>query len=264
MKNLRGIFVLAVAVLTFGITFRSAGQTSLQTPADSSASILAIESATTGTRVIIDSTEVGTTPLRPFPVGPGKHLLRFVDQDSTSWYHPVIEESLEVTAHAFIHRTVRFPRLLHITTEPYGASVRSRDSIMGTTPLSIEREMAGEAVELEHDGFAPLTAPVPTESNELHAVLSPLFPAIPGSSPYLSQEESKNSMPLLVVGSATVITGAVAAYFKIKSDSFYGDYRQNGDVGTLDTVHRYDLISGISFAASQVGLMALTYLLFRH
>jgi hypothetical protein len=226
--------------------------------------MLTVESTTTGTRVLIDSMEVGTTPLRPFPISPGRHVLRFVDRDSPSWFHPAIEESLEATAHESIHRTVRFPRLLHITTDPYGASVRSRDSILGTTPLYVKGEMVGEIVEISRDGFTPLALPVPSGSSEVHAVLSPLIPSIAGSSPYLSQEESGNSVPVIIVGTATVITGALAAYFKIKSDSYYGDYRQNGDTGTLDTVHRYDRISGISFAASQIGLMALSYLLFRH
>ncbi|HUL45170.1 MAG TPA: hypothetical protein VLY03_12530 [Bacteroidota bacterium] len=260
MKKSEAILVFVLSALILGPNARS--QTS-SPPTDTSKSILIVESTLPAIVVIIDSTEVGATPLKPIAVDPGNHILRFVSRDSTSWFHPATEESLVIAPHAYLHRTVRFHRVLHITTDPYGAAVQSHDSLLGTTPLYIEDDRIGPTVELSRDGFAPVTVPVPEDSREIHAVLSPLIPPAELHSLYLTEDASGASLPVLLTGGATVLTGAVAAYFKIKSDSYYSDYRLSGDQGTLQTVHRYDLISGISFAATQAGLMALTYLLFK-
>ena len=94
-------------------------------------------------------------------------------------------------------------------------------------------------------------------------MLAPISPgAAPPRSPFLSYEQSKNSLPIIAAAGATVIAGAAAAWTKIRADDLYNEYQQTGSQTALDNVRRLDLASGVSLVASQAGLLLLGYLLF--
>lgn len=56
-----------------------------------------------------------------------------------------------------------------------------------------------------------------------------------------------------------VVLGGVSAYFKLKADDYYDDYRRTGDESLLDKTDAYDTISGISFGLLQVNFGFLIY-----
>ena len=75
----------------------------------------------------------------------------------------------------------------------------------------------------------------------------------------LAKEQSISNFPVYASTASAVVTGVVAAYFKIRADNSYADFRQNGDPGLLDQVHNLDRASGIALAACQASLLFLTY-----
>jgi hypothetical protein len=67
----------------------------------------------------------------------------------------------------------------------------------------------------------------------------------------------QNLFKILVGG--IVALGGVSAYYKIKADDNFDNYESTGDKYYLDQTHKYDLISGITFGALQVGFGFLIY-----
>ncbi len=225
-------------------------------------SSLTVECSIPGVRVFLDSAMIGIAPLTDSLVERGSHVLRFVHPEGNNWLHPAMAETLSFEASSNMTRTCRFPAIYHITSEPSGARVLVGDSLLGATPLYTEIPAGTGVVRLSREGF--VEAQVPLSSPELFAPLSPLPGTIPPRSPFLSYEQSKNSTPLVLAAGATVLTGAAAAYWKIRADGVYNDYQQSGDARLLDDVRRFDAYSGISLAASQISLLILSYLLFSH
>ena len=57
--------------------------------------------------------------------------------------------------------------------------------------------------------------------------------------------------------------GATTAYFKIKADKRFNDYKKTNNSSLLDDTNKYDAISGISFALMQINLGVLVYYFLR-
>jgi hypothetical protein len=209
--------------------------------------------------VFCDTTLLGVVPVLRAPVGQGIHILHYLHPQGEQWIHPALTETLLVEGSVMLARTARFPDISHITSDPYGAEVRFRDSLLGTTPLFVSLDTLAGMVTITRAGYEAATLPA---AREIHAILAPL-PGGPASrSVYLSTEQSKSYAPVVAAAGATVLSGAVAAYFKIRADRSYDEYRSTGSSEALDEVHRDDLISGASLAASQLSLLLLGYLLF--
>ncbi|MBI3194510.1 MAG: PEGA domain-containing protein, partial [Ignavibacteriae bacterium] len=70
-----------------------------------------------------------------------------------------------------------------------------------------------------------------------------------------------NIVPLYLTSSAAVVSGAVAAYFKIQADNLYDEFERTGDQSALDNVKTYDTVSGIALGVCEINLGLLTYFL---
>ena len=223
---------------------------------------LNVYSSLPGVRVFVDTLAVGPVPLESCAIDTGKHILHFIHPDGNRWLYPAITETIVVHPMEHIERTVHFSELYLLASEPYGATVQWNDSILGQTPLRISLPSSPSVITMIKEGFQKETIPLSSDMHEVHAVLQPL-PGATGSSSslYLGREQSKSSLPLYLTTGATVLAGATAAYFKIKADNSYHDYLKNGDQSSLDRVHTFDTISGVSLVVGEVNLLMLTYFL---
>ncbi len=230
--------------------------------ADSAMATLTLSSNPQGAKVYIDSLFVGRTPLDSQRIAPGKHVLRCVHPNSPSWAAPMITETLAVSASGHLGRTLTFPTLYVVKSYPYGAIVRYRDSILGTTPYMLSANSGKDFVTLSKEGYEDVILPLTPPGGEIFAQLRSLLKNPAGESSFIvSGEQSKNLFPVYLASGTTVLAGVAAAYFKIKADGRYNDYRLSGDTGTLDEVHRLDRFSGIALVTSELSLIALSYLL---
>ena len=216
-----------------------------------------------GVEIFIDTVSLGVTPLPTTTIDTGRHIFRFIHPQTRSWLYPAMIETVVVQPSEHLERTIIFPTMYHITSEPYGAEVFVTDRLVGHTPYFLAATSTKEIIRIRKEGYEDVTIPLSPAETEVHALLRALSPTNPDQiSPYLSNERSKNTFPIYLTTSATVVTGVAAAYFKIKADKYYNDYRKTGDLRTLDKVHRLDTISGVSLVASELSLFMLTYLLF--
>jgi len=223
---------------------------------------LSIRTSLEGVRVYVDTLAMGTAPLESVSIDTGQHILHYVHPDGNRWLYPAVTETLFVHPSEHIERTASFQKLYSVTSEPYGATIQWNDSILGQTPLRIPLPSSNSMITITKDGFHAETIPLVSDVHEVHVALHPLEGEMgPSASLYLSHEQSKSSMPLYLATGATVLTGAAAAYFKIKADNSYRDYLRNGGQPSLDQVHKFDTLSGVSLAICEVNLLVLTYFL---
>jgi hypothetical protein len=223
---------------------------------------VSVKSNVAGAKVFIDSLFFGTAPLDSVKIIKGNHILWVVHPDERSWYHTTIVDTLYVSNIEHIERLINFPSIYHITSEPYGATVYCNDSVIGITPFILSTISDQQSIKLSKDGFEDVSIPLNLTTGKIHAVLQPLHGRqTEPSTLYLSGEPLKSSLPLYITTTATVVTGISTAFFKIKADNLYAEYKRVGDHTTLDRVQTYDTISGITLAACELNILILTYLL---
>ena len=228
----------------------------------SESSMLTIRSNAPGTRIFIDDRFVGISPLSGIPITKGEHKLRYLHPDSLRWPLPVIVESLVISADSSIERTVNFPSMVYFTTEPYGASIRLNDSVIGTTPLYYSANLSGQVVTFAKGGYEDASMVVSADGGEVYSRLRAIDGNMRNESALMvSGERSKNLTPIFIASYGTILAGGMAAYFKIQADQRYNEYLSGGDPATLDHVHQLDRFSAIALVTSQLSFIALSYLL---
>ncbi|MBI1804195.1 MAG: PEGA domain-containing protein [Ignavibacteriae bacterium] len=264
MRQSVRILVLMVVLSAISLAGRSEPDSTMMngdSSAQSEHATLSVRSEIDGVSVYVDSELVGITPLDRCPIMEGTHILRFIHPEAQRWLNAAVVETLLVHPAEQISRTAAFPEFFYITSQPFGATVRADGRVLGETPLYLPSSGAPSFVMLSKDGFREATVPV---TGSLNISLQPLDgTALAGlGSVFLSTNQTKSSLPIYLTSAATVIAGAAAAYFKIKADNAYSDYRQNGDQSSLDRIHHNDAISGVALVACEVNILALTFFLF--
>jgi hypothetical protein len=237
-----------------------AADTSAAVPAQ--AAILEVRTERPGVRVYADTAYLGTTPFAPVRISEGITIVHYVPPETRSWLNPAVIETLTVHAGEHLVRAVTFPFIYHVTSEPYGATVRYDGAVLGLTPLDLRLPSALALVTISKEGYQEESIPLTGDQREAHVMLH-AREVEPSTQPsaYLSGEQSKSTLPIYITTGAAVLTGAAAAYFKIKADNYYDNYRLTGDEGSLSQVRRLDVASGITLAASELSLFTLTYFL---
>lgn len=211
-------------------------------------------------RVLVDSREIGLTPLQEFVVPEGRHTVCVLLPDGRRWIADAVCETVYVKE-AF-RLQVRLPRTITITSEPYGATVIYKDSILGNTPLLVSMQDDAGVLRLAKEGYHDVTVMFDPSVSVFHGILKlKETPAEHARWLYLEKEESQTIIPVVVSVSSAVLAGAMAAYWKLRADDVYKEYQRTGDTGRLHRVHNLDLASGIALGLSQVSLAFLTYLL---
>lgn len=156
----------------------------------------------------------------------------------------------------------------YINSSPQNAEVYANDEYLGSTPIFFKWRDSTYPKQLavKLKGYADYTETIfdgsPIKKNY---VLVPLT----GSSKIRLVERDKNThfekprkiIPIVLSGLVTAGAGAAAYYFKSLAIENRDHYDSYGDQESLDKKEKYDLISGVSLAAFQLGLGALIYFL---
>jgi hypothetical protein len=243
------IFSLFVPVAPFALS-----------QADSRAVRVTITSNVPDARILIDSLDAGVTPLRDFTLPEGRHVICVISGGTRRWFAEAVCETVDVTDGLQLH--MRLPRTIAITSEPYGATIIFKDSLLGTTPSLIPIHDEAGMVRLTKEGYDDATLFFDASIGSLHAVLKQKdIQSGNNRWMYLEKEESGAIVPVVVSASSAVLSGAMAAYWKLRADDVYREYRRTGDPAQLDRIHKLDLVSGIALGLSQASLAFLTYLL---
>ncbi len=213
--------------------------------------------------VFVDSVLVGLTPLDAMHVTTGKHTVCVASEGFRSWMASPVCREVDVTIGEETRLRLDVLRSIQITSEPYGAAIFYRDSLLGETPFIFSTYAEQGIVRVSKDGYENLSLAFDTSTSLLHCSLLPSLGPHNNfaSTIYLNKEQSKNILPVAVTASSAVVTGIAAAYFKIRADNLYSDYKTTGNREQLDRIRQLDLASAVALGASQLSLILLTYFL---
>jgi hypothetical protein len=143
--------------------------------------------------------------------------------------------------------TYNFSSVKFLRTLPPDAYVYRNDSLIGSTPLLIDREEG--SFKISKEGYQELEIPYREIQNTI--VLER------GKTPPGTRFYQKPLFKYLI--GSLLVFGGVTAYYKLKADDKFEEYEVSGNEQLLKETRRYDLISGISFGALQVNLGFLLY-----
>jgi hypothetical protein len=160
----------------------------------------------------------------------------------------------------------------YINSIPQNAEVYYSDSLIGFTPLrTFYRLTYPGLIKIRYKGYNDYTYQIQSSDSLLNKTFY-LIPSLKNSQKKQEQlvTENKSSIfkkprkiaPIIAFSTASIGSAVSAYYFKKMANDNYDEYLQNGNQELLDKTKRYDLISGISLAVFQLGLVAVIYFLF--
>jgi hypothetical protein len=145
-----------------------------------------------------------------------------------------------------------FNEEVFLDSKPQDAKIISGDSLLGYTPLFINKDLASFLI--SKDGFESLSI----RSDQLtgNNIFNLKFI---GST---KKESFFETLQFKIILGAVAVLGGVTAYYKLLADDNYDDYKFTGSQASLDLTKKYDLISGISFGLLQLNFGYLLYNVF--
>jgi hypothetical protein len=147
----------------------------------------------------------------------------------------------------------KFSTQIYLKTDPQDVYVYNGNTLYGHTPLFIDQSLVGKSIELRKPGYEDRIVLLENLKNSEIIKLN-----------YKGKEEDRSffekDLFKILTGSLLVL-GGTTAYFKLKADNEFEKYQFSSSSQSLKNTRRYDLISGISFAALQVNFGVLIYYL---
>ena len=183
---------------------------------------------------------------------PGKYIVKVIE-NKKSWDSKIYIDTVLLESCNHQKLNYKFDSDVYVKTEPDDAAVFRNDSLLGYTPLFIPndyRRLKFSKLGYE-DKFISLNEI--SHSNSINLNLR-------GESALNGNKESFFEKDLFkyLVGSIVVL-GGTTAYFKLKADDRFDEYKLTNERALLDEIDKYDLISGITFAALQINFGILIY-----
>ncbi len=223
---------------------------------------LNINSNIEGAKIYLNDIFIGRCPLVDYKVQPGSYKIRATNPNERSWYSQVSIDSITLKPGEVYTKFIELKYTYLINSQPTGADVFNKDSLIGKTPLVFYTISASEFISLKKDGYNDVEMIVKKASPNVYVQLELVNPVSNHIlSPYLNIDGTSLKLPVFIAGGSTVIFGINAAWLKIKADNYYTNYQITGDKAILKKVKRYDRLSGISLTACQVSNILLAYLL---
>jgi hypothetical protein len=217
--------------------------------------------------VSLDGRMVGRTPLVADSLSAGIHGVQIIHPDEANWLTPAITDTIRLLPGQ--KRILRYTLTsgIIVRSDPDGASVFMRDSLLGVTPLSLlpGRWSRSTLLQVKKPGYEAVFVD-PSLSNR--GVLTvPLHgqPGGPGGGDNTALIEAGEGGPralrLYISGGVAVAAGVASAYLKIAADERQEAYSLTGDPSILSERRRFDTAAGITFAVTQIALGLFSYYL---
>ncbi len=249
--------ILFLALFVFSVFTSAAGRTA-DTLGQTSTTSISIDTNPQGAVVFINGDSVGISPVTVTGIPAGKVRIRILPPDFKNWLAEPVIDSLSIQEGTTVSRSYGLARKHLILTSPSGAQVLLGDSVVGLTPLVIRGDWKHMEVRKKGYASAPLDGIMP-ERGIISLNLKESWDGEPSESPIISSDEDGSSLRLYLSGAATILSGATAAYFKVKADNKYSDYLRSGSNSALDEVNRLDTAAAIALVATQVSMGLFTY-----
>ncbi len=218
---------------------------------------------TDGAMVFVDGVQQGTTPIR-VELAEGQYTLSLIHPEYESWLRENIQDTIGVFAAMPETLYYTFASRAFITSEPFNAEVFLDDSLLGTTPLVFDApgSIRDAILHVRKPGYESMVIDFRSAGTGALSVKLERDPLVAPMENLLinySNDAGASPLRLYIAGAGAVISGALAAHFKLKADDNYAVYRFTRDPALLDRTNRFDTAAALCIAATQVSLGLFTY-----
>jgi len=234
-------------------------------PAEAPARLL-VASDVPGARVFLDGSEAGVTPLTIGSLGAGIHELEVRPPNEASWLMRTVRRSVQLAPGETLEWTAVVAPSLLFQTIPSGAEVLLGDSLLGVTPVVLDRGVLAGARPpvVRRNGYAPVILSPAVAGGSRDAFTLPLDLTDPGMTPEDPfRPPPVSPLPKILAAGGAVAAGAMAAALKVQADNSYDEYLLTGDPALKADAHVYDTEAAMALVATQACLVLLAYLLFK-
>lgn len=213
----------------------------------------------------IDSLYVGNSPLDRIELAAGKHVVRVFYPSLTSWNGISKVDSVIVVGGHETTINWELGSLVSLTSVPSGSLVLYEGRQLGVTPFFYKTalELHGDFL-LQKEGFEPAQV---TVNGRGYFGRTVRLKRVDGQQErrfldVLSQNsngEPADQWMNYVAGSAMIVSGFLAAFYKDHANRDFDNYQESKDPAMLNSVRRFDKLSGISFTITQLSFGVLAY-----
>ena len=201
------------------------------------------------TKLFLDDIYVGQGNNFITELDSGKHII-YITKNLWIWNSKSISDTINIFDCSDVNLNYSFSDQKIIDTDPQDVYVFKGDSIIGFTPLLLEQGQ-GEYLLKKTDYL--------NMSISFKEISSGVKPKLQ----YVGMEKSESfyntTLFKVLIGTALAL-GATTAYYKLEADKKFDEYQITGNPDLLDQTDRYDVISGITFAALQINFGIILYL----
>lgn len=182
-----------------------------------------------------------------FELEEGKYVITAVE-NSEKWNPITFNDTIFLSGceTKIIHYNFTSETLLE--TIPSDVYVYANDSLLGFTPIKIPTNI--QELKLSKPGYVQKEIKIEEKPVQLVQLE---FNGTIKSEPFVKTTLFK------VLTSSAIALGAITAYFKLKADDKFDEYRFSGNKKFLDETNRYDTISGVSLALFQINFGYIIY-----
>jgi hypothetical protein len=209
---------------------------------------ITINSDIENVNVFVDDSLFGCCKNVVAEIPEGIHKIMVVE-DNYRWDAKKFIDTLNIQNCGDTTLNFKFLSDVLLNSEPGDAEVFSGDSLIGYTPLRIPLGL--QSIRLQKNGYESKVI----NYSDLN-LLKPVKLNFTGE--YEDGTFFNKTLFRILLGSMITL-GATTAYFKLKADNYFDDYKANGDHSLLDKTHKYDLISGVTFVALQINFGLIVY-----
>lgn len=268
MRCLQSLPVLAGLCLSPALTLAQA-----TLPDTSSLAFLSVYSQSIGLSVLIAGNEVGTTPLRKFPLSAGHYEIVVRNTRAASWLDEDWQQSVTLAPRDSLTLIARMIHGYLINSVPYGAHVWWNGKLLGTTPyvLRLPEDRIAH-IEVRRPGYVTMQVEVGRREEALAqkrrydlALARDLnFSALQQQTEMQRRARSGFYRKLTYL-SATIslASGVGAALLKRRADDAYARYLVTGDPlareRDFNRAEKYDRYYAVAFAAFEVSFAVSFY-----
>jgi len=231
-----------------------------------SLAFLSVVSSQEGSSVLIDSKEIGATPLRQFPVSAGQHEIIVRSSQAMSWLDEDWQERVTLSAGDTLTLVARLVRGYRINSVPYGAQVWWEDKLLGTTPYVLRLpENQTARLEIRRPSYLPVQIEIGgpesvTPQRRSHdIVLTRNFDYAALQQHEVAQRRARAGKYRKLAYLSTAIgmaSGISSVLLKREADKAYEQYLVVGDPilreNYFDRAEKYDRYYSATFAAFEV------------
>ncbi len=198
-------------------------------------------------KIYVDSSLVGKGN-SDIQLDKGKYHI-VVMEESDRWNAKTFSDTINIADCNDTTLNYTFKSQTYLNTEPQDVYVYQDSELIGHTPMFLP--LNAEKLILKKPGYEEKLVNAKSLINNEKIKLN-FIGEIKGKTFF-----EQNVFKILVGG--IVALGGVSAYFKIKADNNFDKYQSTENIYYLDQTHKFDLISGLTFGALQVGFGFLIY-----